>query len=470
MTETASKSRLAWAQTLRSMPQRMVTTPFGTLLVTLVVVLNALLIVTAIVLTHYMKIDALSSLMYVPNEPCPTGYTNIGVHCFGDYTILSIYNGEANPWLIDKWNYLAAAMIPSYVFQVFGNVIGSTTTGTVLYVIAMAAVMTVPAVWASRGRPLWVKFVIWAAFGFLSVPALWALDRGNVVGWGVLGMAIMVIALTREETRASNVWSVVGLVLAVAIKPQFGLAIFVYLIYRRWRWFWIAAGSLLVSNVLAFLLFPRDFPRTILQALHGMFAWSDSIDATQVGTPESVAFSRGWYFVEAGVRRLMGLPDQGGWIQGHQFLTNAIVAGLIVLALVLARKVFSQAFSAALLFVAGSLVIPVSFAYYMISVLPLAAVVLRSGVTVESSDFVGELDRQPRGGWLLWLSRAFFVAVLAVSVSRVLLWVTPSLNWNVSGFDWLVHTNAPFLGLLWSVAIVWLSVATWAHSWRRLAA
>lgn len=433
------------------------------MLISTVIVLNAWLIFSSVIMIHYFGIDAISSILYVPNEPCPPNYEQFGNHCFGDYSWVEFRNFATNPWESLTWLYFAGAMIPSLIFQIFGNLVGSTSLGMFAYLAVMMLVMSIPSIWASKGKEFWQRILIFCIFGVLSIPALWAFDRGNVVGWAILGIWISATAIMRPDTKTNNFLVILGLVIATFVKPQLGLGIIAFILIKRYRWFFIGIASIGLSNVAAFLIYPRDFPTTIWQAIQGATAFNDVVDVTQTSSPLTVSFPKGAYLLSKLLEGLPGFSSLPAFIQNHQILVSFFCIVFIVFALFLAREYLSPAFLIVLLFLTGSLALPISFGYYLITTIPVAALILRNIGNKEnvSPSWSGEFDQDLNQRWYLLVAKGIVVIVTGLSISRLMLWI-PGVSFfpmNEYPSISLVHTTGPILGIAWFISIILLAVA-----------
>ena len=420
----------------------------GDALVGVVIALNVLLVSSTFVLIHYFNIDALTSLFYIGQEQCAPGSGTVGLHCFGDYNLGSVLS-LPNPWnvvtQVGPWNYPAASMAPSKVFLWFGDAIGNQSVATGLYILTMALGLTVPAIWASRGRKLWTRLVISSAFGFLSVPALMSLDRGNVVGFAVPFIFLAIVSIAREKFLVAAI----AIALASGAKPQFGLAIIIFAFLGRWLWLMACAGIAAVVHLVPFLLWPAAFPGSILQAFSGMFSFGSH--STLEGTiPVSVSFTNGAYLLEEWFVRPLR-ANAPSWVAGHQALVTVVLVAALLGIVFMARHAMPRALTTGLIFLIGALAVPTTFTYYFVAALPLAAVVLRnpaeSGVPGSTSHFRGVLELAPTRRWPEFLAAGFFVATLAATVSRVY-WPQ-----RIPNMPYFVFTTAAFVTVMWMFAI-----------------
>jgi hypothetical protein len=406
------------------------------------------------VLIHYFGVDALTSLFYIGTEPCSPDMGRVGYHCFGDFNLGSVTSLQ-NPWdvvtQLGPWNYPAASMAPSLFFIELGKLIGRPSVTMLLYILIMIIGLTIPAIWATRGRPIWIRVVISTVFGFLSVPALMAIDRGNVVGLAVPFMFLAVVAIARDKPLAAAI----GIAAASCAKPQFGLAILIFALFGRWVWVAICAGIALVLHLSAFLLWPAALPGSIPQALAGMFSFGGQ--STLGNTiPTSVSFAKGAYLLE----QWFIVPFRGGgsWVEAHQALVTGVIVVALLAILFFARRALPKATTMALLFLISALAVPTSFTYYFVAAIPLAAIVLRDPLSrgaggAEPTVFRGVLELDETRRWSQYAAASFFAITLAATISRVFLPIPiPTMNF-------FYFTTADFVTILWMIAIPLYGIA-----------
>jgi len=419
----------------------------GDLLAAATVAFNVVLIASTFILIHYFNIDALTSLFYVGQEQCAPGSGMLGSHCFGDYNLGSVLS-LPNPWdyvtQVGPWNYPAASMAPSAIFLWFGTVIGHQKIATLLYVVLMAVGFAIPAAWASRGRRLWVRIAITAMFGFLSVPALMAIDRGNVVGLAVPFIFLAMVSVAKHRFLLAAI----AIALAAGAKPQYGLAILIFVFLGRWLWLLVCAAIAAVVQFLPFLLWPQAFPGSIVQAFTGMFSFGSQ--STLGNTiPVSVSFTNGAYLLEEWfVRPLRGI-DSTSWVEGHQGLITAVLVGGLVIVVFLARRALPSALVAGLLFMIASLAVPTTFTYYFIAALPIAAIVLRNPEAHYEPDdrFRGVLELGSTKRWVEFAAAGFLAITVAATISRSFI---PRL---IPDMPYFIFTDAAFVTVMWLFAI-----------------
>src|SRR5262249_22599064 len=103
------------------------------------------------------------------------------------------------------------------------------------------------------------RLVVFVALGAAAIPAWMTIDRGNSVGFVVPIALVFLVALCRRR------WGLVAImvVLAALVKPQFAVLAVALFAARQWRLGGLAVAGGVISNLAAYLLWPRAFPKTI---------------------------------------------------------------------------------------------------------------------------------------------------------------------------------------------------------------
>lgn len=353
-----------------------------TLLLGTVLVASAVSAMTAFVLTQYYGIDVLSSLLHEPYDCMADWPTRTGRHCFSDYAMPVGIGMRPNPW--DPYpvffppdfkpvlnNYTAAAMLPQMFFGVLGSWLGAPKLGLVGYEIVLAIAVLSPAVWAARGAQGLERIVVCLACGFAAIPAWLVLDRGNSVGLMAPIALVFLISLCRCR------WGLVTVmvILASLVKPQFALIGLVLLAARQWRWGGVAVVGGVLSNLAAYVLWPRDFPQTIMQSVHNVFGYSTFRGSL---TAENVSFSKGLLTIPDGIaaRHAGGVVPEG-FLAGPRSLLGYVILVLVVVCVMALGRRIPPAMAGIVLLATASLFLAVSYNYYLVFVLAVAALVVR---------------------------------------------------------------------------------------------
>ena len=336
---------------------------------------------TGYVLTQCYSVDMLSSLLFIPEDCSGNWGMNIGRHCFSDYAMVVGAGMRPNPWEPYpmfpphpplRMEYPAAAMMPHLLFGLPAKWLGAPRLGLIGYLLALTIAVLSPAVWAARGARGLERVVVFVALGAAAIPVWAVIDRGNSVGFVVPIALVFLVALRRRR------WGLVAImvVLAALVKPQFAVLAVALFAARQWRMGGLALAGVATSNIAAYLLWPRDFPETITQSIHNFFTGgSFSLALTDM---QNVSFTRALLlpadtvkFYQTGGK----IPD--GFLAGPRSLIGyAVLVLVVVLVLALGRRIPPVMVGIVLLAVA-TFFPPITFFYYLVFVLPVAALVVR---------------------------------------------------------------------------------------------
>lgn len=458
----ASNDRKRWGFASVKVP------PERTLLLGTILICTAISSVTGFVLTQYLGVDAITSLMVaVPQDCIVPGVASIGQHCFSDYFIPVELGLRANAWapyqvdlpgaagLPAYNNYPPTSMLPHLLFGVIGALLGAPMVGLLGYIIALTAAVLAPAIWAARGTRGLESIVVVFACGVAAIPAWSAVDRGNSVGFlAPLGL-IFLVALCRQR------WGLVAVavVLAAMLKPQFVVMVVVFFAARKWRWGATVLAAAIVCNLAGYLLWPQDFPHTISQSLAGLSAYGGAdkvFSNANVALPNAILIIP--YAIAFAVRGApVEFPASVHSLAGIAFLL-IVVASLIYLG----RRV-PPVLAGMVLLATASLVPAVSNRYYLIFALPIAALVVRDpDGPIASGLFDGlrNLGMYRRSvGVCVSVASALTLAQIAMPGQRFT-YEFPRLD-GTFGTAELVVSTAHLTPVLWLVTCVVIIVAYW---------
>ena len=294
--------------------------------------LSIILLVSAVsaamgyVLTQYYSVDVLSSLVSPPEDCWRDWGMNIGRHCFSDYAVVVDAGMRPNAWEHrEVVIYPPAAMMPHMLFGLLGKWLGAPRLGLIGYLLALTIAVLSPAVWAARGARGVERVAVFVALGAVAIPAWAVIDRGNSVGFVVPIALVFLVALRRRR------WGLVAVtvVLAALVKPQFAVLAVALFAARKWRLGSLALGGVAISNLAAYLLWPRDFPETITQSIHNVFDLQGSFQ--MLVTMQNVSFGRGLLlFPDTEKLKQTGGKIPDGFLAGPRSLIGYAVLVLVV--------------------------------------------------------------------------------------------------------------------------------------------
>ncbi|MBW0019055.1 MAG: DUF2029 domain-containing protein [Mycobacterium sp.] len=358
-------------------------TPERELLLGTVLLVSAISGTIGVTLAQYFEIDVLSSVLTLPYDCWVDSGIRVGRHCFSDYSLTVGQALRPNPWepyplhlmkgIEAAQNpYPPAAMLPHAIFGLLGKLLHAPLAGLFGYELALAISLLTPAVWATRGVRGLERVVVFVVLSAAAAPVWAVLDRGNSVGFVVPIALVFLVALCRRR------WGLVTLmvVLASLVKPQFLVLGFVLPAARQWRWSGIAVLAGVLSNLGAYLLWPRNFPSTIGQSVRSSLSAGGTYE--QLAGGFNVSIQKGLLTIPDAVAAAGNggkVPD--GFLEGPRVLLGYVVLLLVLgCVLVLGHRI-PPVQAGIVLLATASLFPPVTFRYYLAFVLPIAALIVR---------------------------------------------------------------------------------------------
>jgi hypothetical protein len=439
-----------------------------TILLGTVLLASAVSAVTGFVLTQYYSVDVLSSLGSLPGDCFFDWSTQIGRHCFSDYADEVALGMMPNPWVpytpylhssveMAHNTYPAAAMAPHMIFGLLGKWLHAPRLGLLAYLLALTIACLTPSVWAARGTRGLERVVVFVALGAAAIPAWATIDRGNSVGFVVPIALVFLVAVCRRRWGLAAVM----VMLAAMVKPHFAVLAVVFFAARQWRLGTLAAAGVLISNVGMYLLWPRYFPETIAQSIRNIMfdfgSYQNLVD------PFNISFGRGllWipdYFV-GNVDTATGFLRVGmanGFLAGPRSQIGYVILLLVIVSVVALGRRIPPVMVAIALLAAASFFPAASSRYYLVFVLPVAALLVRdpdglpgSGI-FDRHETLG--DRRHAVGICVSLATALSIAQIAVLVPPI---QAPIAGQNgaggIVGHTSVAFTTAALTPVLWLV-------------------
>ncbi|OBK30990.1 hypothetical protein A5634_14880 [Mycobacterium asiaticum] len=437
--------------------------PDRTLLLGIILSASTLSAVIGLVLSQYYAVDVVSSLLF-PAEDCWLDWgTQIGRHCFCDYGIVGGLGMRANPWepypMFLPWNdykpagsnYPAAGMLPQLLFGVLGAWLHMPRLGLVGFLLVSLSALLTPAFWAARGSRGLERVVVFIALGLAAIPVWAVFDRGNSVGLVAPIGLLFLVALRRRRWNSVAI----AVVLAALVKPQFVILIVAIFAARQWRTGSLAVMGVAISNFVPYLLWPRDFPNTIVQSARSALHYSNTV-ATLNG-PYNVSFAKGIFFFPDKL-----IDPQRGYVSNVFFDAVRPQIGYIAAFLIIGSVLFlgqriPPVMVGITLLATASLFPGLVFHTYLVFALPIAALVVRDADRPPGSGLFDDLARvggdRPVVGFCVTLATALSIAPIPLPGPPVAMPIAGQLgNVGIVGSTPIVSTTAELTPLLWLVA------------------
>lgn len=362
---------------------------------------------------------------------CGRGEEAFGEHCFSDFTVISDMLSAPSLW--DPTSGTATAYPPSGWLVSFGiyaaaGIVHGLPFATYVF-LAIALVSTlVPALWVARGSWFTRAPVALLVIGLGSAPVLIVLDRGNSTALIVAPLMIFAIGLVRDKSS----WIIVGAVVSTLLKPQMILLVVALLALRKFR---DSSVSVILSGLgilASFALWPGDRVQNFANWIRNLIGYSD-YGLFDLAYPYNLSATRSLLTLSdlLGVSNLLGEENRAHLVNlltRFSFLPGVLLL-VAAVAILLIRASRVDAVTALFIAVALIIVVPgTSFTYYLVLLLPIAALVLRDPqqetMVQDSGDqWRGVLDdeslrRVPGIRIRSWV-------IIAVMVASLSLWAIP---------------------------------------------
>ncbi len=350
-----------------------------TILLGTILLASAVSVLTAFVLARYYSIDVLSSLVSVPEDCLLDWPMKVGRHCFSDYSMVLSLGMRPDPWepyplpnfkSADN-NYLAAGMWPHMFFGFVGNSLHNPLLGLSDYRLALTTACLTPAVWAAQGARGLERVAVVVALGLAAMPAWIAVDRGNSVGFLVPIALVFLVALCRRRWRLAAIM----VVLAALVKPQFLVLAVALFAARQWRWGGLTLAGAVITNLVAYLLWPRDFPTTILQSIHNTLGFDEFESHADIF---NVSFAKGLLWIPDMIKAHGPGAIPNGFLAGPRSMLGYVVLVLVVVCVMAVGRRIPPVMAGIVLLATASLFPAESGRYYLVFVLPIAALLARN--------------------------------------------------------------------------------------------
>ena len=177
--------------------------------------------------------------------------------------------------------------------------------------------------------------MVFVVCGAAAIPAWVVIDRGNSVGFLAPIGLIFLVALCRRR------WGLVTImvVLAALVKPQFAVLAVALFAARQWRLGGTAAVGVVISNIAAYALWPRDFPQTIMQSMRNTLGYNNVAFQAPCHPRQRVL----WEGAPHGPGRHQAACDEwrntgDGFLAGPRSLIGYAVLALVVVSLLALRR------------------------------------------------------------------------------------------------------------------------------------
>ena len=318
---------------------------------------------------------------------CPTPKSGFGSHCFGDYySPVSALNMK-NPWE-SGYAYTPISTLLFRPFHLLANIFDNPRIGLILYLLLGAAAMLTAGFWAAQESGF-ERLYFLLIFGVLSTPWIQAFDRGNSIMFATPLMLGFAVSFHRERWFQTTCFIVV----AVVLKPQFVFLFLPYLAYRKWRELFLGLSAIASLNILGFLIFTNHPVRTFNLWVNFNSKYNSGLLDNRLSNA-NVSIRQALLDVTTIIDREFfdGRALLSRFVFDHSQQMLFLILIVLVVAIFLAAKRSSKIHLVVASLVCSSLVIGISWMYYQVFALVVAALLLRNPEISCKSPSSGVLD------------------------------------------------------------------------------
>jgi hypothetical protein len=397
---------------------------------------------------------------------CDAPTQGLGGHCFGDFQVPRLFLEQDSIYGPDSTGnpanpYTATAMFPHLFFRAI-EWTGAGQRGSMwVYLAFLGIALLIPALWvvANRARADrdWTPVLL---IGVAAGPFLTMMDRGNSAGF-----AVPFILLFALFVRQRPDWvAVVAVIGAASVRPQFILLALALLAFGRIRSAVVAVAVWLAISVAAFAVFPGGFAHNIRTWWGDLAQFQSQTDVaadlyTNLSASHALTVVGGWLQSAPGP-----LEEFGSWLTTWA-VNNPNVPGAVLIVAALVTMLAAPSRRVAPFALVVALVLPVltqsiSFSYYLVVALPLAALVL--GPAVPGLLTTGQRDASLPGLFSRLRDAALAVrawawgVLVALGLSIVPIFITGDITRQ--------STVKGYTGLIWLAIVIATLVLAWLPS------
>lgn len=344
---------------------------------------------------------------------CDSRTQGIGKHCFGDYYQLVDDLSRSLSYEVHQSNYPPIGLLIHVIttrteeFLKLGP-----RGGLAMYLTVCIAALMAPSIFLLQTLRGSYRFTAFFLVGISSLPSLIALDRGNNVAFVVP----FLLAFGVYAARRRYVIAALALAFGVAFKPLLFLAFVFFVGIRHWRALLLGLSTCATISIIGFVLWPGDRLKNVLVFAESLRT-STSYQAVSQDYPANLSASRGLFQMLAPM----------GVSLSYVYLMGPILLICVVATLILRSQNINGIKLLILSLSLPLLVSTVTFAYYLVVLLPLVAVFL-------SESEINSVQTEWATLQIIAVSFAVSLVPLPISISDSGISISP----HFTGLNWLL--------------------------------
>jgi hypothetical protein len=347
-------------------------------------------LLTMVIASSYFALRPLEMLSFRANDEwCDQVTSGVGNHCFSDYQTPMNLVREVNPWVFGN-SFTPTAMFPHILsgWAKYGF-IGPEFT-LYLYLILGIIAISLPIYFALHSMSIFLRIPSALSLSVLSTAGLNSLDRGTSAIFATPFIYLAAREFLKKNPRNVLMW----VLLASFIRPQFILLSLFLLALPAIKHFLISIGIFLISIILGFTFWPGDRKlhwQSWLNMISGYDQYAPSVSDWPINISAGKSLAKITSFFTEKFPSHNISSDLNVWALENFKLIGIILAISVVTIAGVFGKNISQTIVVVLVCTSPALIPGVSWAYYTIVFVPIAALIISL-----NSQMNGMLDRESK--------------------------------------------------------------------------
>ena len=286
--------------------------------------------------------------------------SGFGAHSFGDFQEIryALPTDEyPNHWENGSNSYTPLALLPHVVAKIIEDEFG-VQKSLLVYLFLLALCLVAPGVYATRStRITYEKILLFSLLYVFAQPVIVGLDRGNS---SVITVPLLMIFAAKFK-KDPNWIATISLIGAAAIRPQYALLGVALLAMRQFRHLFYSSIGVFAVTFISFLFWPGELFTSISSWLTNLrgYGWRSS---TSSAFPSNLSMTTSLHITVS---------------HYYYALTSVIVLASIIFVFSVFRTPDDRGRLLITTLSLPCLIVQVSYSYYAVFVLVIAALIIR---------------------------------------------------------------------------------------------
>lgn len=336
-------------------------------------------ILTMVTAGSYLALRPIEMLSFRSDDNwCDLVTSGIGNHCFGDYQLPSQLVTDVNPWILGH-SYPPFSMLIHLIFAWLKSSFLGPQGSLLLYLLLLIVALTFPIYKSLEKMPKSFRLPTALILSVFSTAGLNNFDRGSSAAFATPFLYLAARDYLNNNPNKVLLWTS----LAALIRPQF-ILLSIFLISIRAYKQLIASISILAGSIfIGFALWPGDrilHFRSWLEMLTSYDQYAPSQFNWPINISAGKSLSRILTYFDQKFPSYEIFSSLNTWALNNFKNIGIIFAYLVLIVAGFFGSKISKSIVVVLVLSAPSLVPGVSWAYYLLFLIPITALIISTGI------------------------------------------------------------------------------------------